>query len=83
VWELRGNLHGGEHGKNSCIITPVKLMYPKLRANTGRVPGGPKMKRIPAQTIGAPKWIMPYGSHARTSSNGDVCLDRMVDRLAP
>lgn len=52
-------VHGGEHGKRSCINTPVKLMYPKLRANTGRVPGGAKKKRTPEHTTGAPKWIMP------------------------
>jgi len=80
---VRGSVHGGEHGKRSCIKTPVKLMYPKLRVKTGRVPGGPKRNRTPAQTTGAPKWMMPYGSHANTSSNGEVCFDRIFDKFAP
>jgi hypothetical protein len=27
--------------------------------------------------------MIPYGSHARTSSNGEVCFDRILERLAP
>lgn len=58
-------------------------MYPKLRVKTGNVPGGPKIKQIPAHTTGAPKWIIPYGNQANTSSNGVVCFDRILDRFAP
>jgi len=78
-----GDVHGGEHGKRSWISTPVKLMYPKLRAKTGSVPGGAKRNRTRAHTTGAPKWIMPYGNHAKTSSNGVVCFDRILDKFAP
>jgi hypothetical protein len=83
VGVVGGGVHGGEHGKRSCIKTPVKLMYPKLRAKTGRVPGGAKMNKTPQQTTGAPKCMMPYGSHANTSSNGEVCFDRIFDKFAP
>ena len=55
----RGGIHGGEQGNKSCIRTPVRDMYPKLRANTGREPGGAKRKRTAEHTTGAPKWIIP------------------------
>lgn len=50
---------GGEQGRRSCVITPRRFMYPKVRAKTGRVPGGPKMKRKMETTKGAPKCVMP------------------------
>lgn len=78
-----GILHGGEHGKRSCIKTPVKLMYPKLCAKTGSIPGGPNRNTAPAQTTGAPKWMMPYGNHAKTSNIGVVCFDKIFDKFAP
>ena len=56
--------HGGEQGNNSCIETPTRFMYPKLRAKADSVPGAAKTNMIAEQTNGAPKCIMPYGSHA-------------------
>jgi hypothetical protein len=75
--------HGGEQGKRSWMRTAVRHMYPKLLAKTGNVPGGPKRNKIPEQTIGEPKWIIPYGSQAKTSRRADVCFDRILDKLAP
>ena len=58
-------------------------MYPKLREKTGSVPGGPNRNTTPAQTTGAPKWMMPYGNHAKTSNIGVVCFDKIFDKFAP
>ena len=58
-------------------------MYPKLLAKIGAVPGGPKMKRIPVQTAGAPKCMIPYGSQAKTERKVEVWAERMLLRLAP
>ena len=58
-------------------------MYPNARAKTGVVPGGPNMNISPPQTNGAPKWQMPYGSHAITFRNVFLCADRMLLKFAP
>ncbi len=50
---------GGEQGKSNCIQTPIRFMYPKLRANTDKVPGAAKTNMIAEHTKGAPKWMMP------------------------
>ena len=57
---------GGEHGNVNCIATPIRFIQPKLLANIGTVPGAAKMNIMPEQTTGAPKCIIPYGSHAMT-----------------
>lgn len=65
------------------MITPVRLMYPKLLMKTGRVPGAAKMKMTAAHTKGEPKCIMPYGNHASTSKKTCLCAERIVLRFAP
>ena len=51
----RFSYHGGEQGKNNCISTPVKFIYPNAFAKVGVVPGGPKKNMRAEQTKGAPK----------------------------
>jgi len=58
-------------------------MYPKLLAKTGNVPGGPNRNKMPQQTTGEPKWMMPYGNQANTSRRADVCFDSILDKFAP
>jgi len=75
--------HGGAHGKQSWMLTPIMFIHPKARAKVGVVPGGPKMNIKPEQTKGAPKCVMPYGSQARMSKNVLLCAERMLLKLAP
>lgn len=75
--------HGGEHGNVNWIATPMRFIQPKLFANIGTVPGGAKMNIIIEHTTGAPKCIMPYGSHAIMLRKVLVCAERMLLRLAP
>jgi hypothetical protein len=49
------------------MATPIKFMYPKLLEKTGSVPGAAKKNIAREHTAGAPKWMIPYGNHARTS----------------
>ena len=65
------------------MVTPIRFMYPKLRAKTGSVPGGPHMNIRAEHTTGAPKCIIPYGSQARTSRRVFWCAERMLLRFAP
>ena len=46
------DLHGGAHGKRIWVSTPAVFMYPNVLANTGSVPGGPKLTIRIAVTIG-------------------------------
>ncbi len=50
------------------MVTPIKFIYPKLRAKTAALVGGPKSQIRAVQTNGAPKCMMPYGNQAKISS---------------
>lgn len=52
-------LHGGEQGKKFWIMTPMRLRYPKLLAQTGRDFGGENTNTVMAVTNGAPKCKIP------------------------
>lgn len=65
------------------MSTPVRFMYPKAFANTGTVPGGPKMNIMPEHTNGAPKCVRPYGIQASTSSATALCAEMILLRFAP
>ena len=64
-------------------MTPTTFIYPNALAKMGVVPGGPKRNISPPQTKGAPKWQMPYGSHASTLSAVFLCAERMLLKFAP
>lgn len=64
-------------------MTPMIFMYPNALAKMGVLPGGPKMNIKPATTKGAPKWQMPYGSHASTLRTVFLCAERMLLKFAP
>lgn len=59
------------------------FMNPKVRANAGTVPGAAKINIMAEQKKGAPKWVIPYGSQARTSNTVCLWADKMLDKLAP
>lgn len=83
VIKNKNNVHGGAHGKNNWIETPIMFMYPKLLEKTFTVPGAPQTKSAAAVRKGPAKWMIPYGNHAKTSRTAFCCADKMLLRFAP